>query len=137
MHSYLIYIGISHINQLTKLYPDLIHQVSRALDEIAFRYDGRSVQPNLYDFSASLNAMARKTAEAAEAMHSMLKRRAKELYGTTVLIGCRERGDFTPTDNIDSWFCGYRMKTEFGLIRHSGMILKTTFNCPIPVGYCG
>ncbi len=86
MHSYSIYTGISHVNQLTKLHPALIVKIRAELDEMAVRYGGRPVDTELYHFPPSLGETARKTAEAAAAMHQYLRENDRELYGITVFV---------------------------------------------------
>ena len=86
MHSYSIYTGISHVNQLTKLRPALIGSIRAELDEIAGRFGGRTLDAETYVFPPALGEIARKTAEAAGAMHNCLKQHERELYGTTVLV---------------------------------------------------
>ncbi len=86
MYSYLIYTGISHVNQLTKLHPALIMKIRGELDVIAQRFGGRRVEDELYHFPPSLGETARKTAEAAEAMYLYLRENDRELFGITVLV---------------------------------------------------
>lgn len=86
MHSYSIYTGISHVNQLTKLHPALIMKIRAELDEMAVHFGGRSAEADLYQFPPSLGETARKTAEAASAMFEYLRANSRELYGITVLI---------------------------------------------------
>ena len=86
MHSYSIYTGISHVNQLTKLRPSLIKKIRVELDTLARRYGGRRVDSELYIFPPSLGETARKAAEAASAMYRLMMDTERELLGVTVLV---------------------------------------------------
>ena len=86
MHSYSIYTGISHVNQLTKLHPALIMKISGELDSISRHFGGRRVDAGLYYFPPSSGETARKTAEAAEAMYRFLRDNDRDLFGITVLV---------------------------------------------------
>lgn len=86
MHSYSIYTGISHVNQLTKLRPALIRKIRSELNEIAGRFGGRSFDSEVFVFPPALGAIARKTAEAAGAMYECLREHDRELYGSTVFV---------------------------------------------------
>ena len=86
MHSYSVYTAISHINQLTKLYPGIIQRIRGELDEAAEKFGGRKMGEAHYSFPASLGEPARRTAEAAAAMHAALMENREKLFGTTVLV---------------------------------------------------
>ena len=86
MHSYSVYTAISHLNQLTKLYPGTIQRIRGELDGTAEKYGGRKMGEACYSFPASLGEPARRTAEAAAAMNDVLMRNREKLYGTTVLV---------------------------------------------------
>ena len=90
MHSYSVYIAISHINQLTKLYPGIIQRIWGELDETAEKFGGRKMGEAHYSFPASLGEPARRTAEAAAAMHTALMENREKLFGTTVLVAPAE-----------------------------------------------
>ena len=96
MYSYLVYAGISHVNQLTKIHPALISRVRSELDEIARQFGACQIEKELHHFPQSLGELARKTAEAASAMFACLRRHERELYGITVLISA------VPEDEIPS-----------------------------------
>ena len=86
MHSYSIYTGISHVNQLTKLHPALMLKIQEELDHLAREFGGRPADPELYVFPPSLAETARKAAEAASAMYRFLMESHEELLGVTVFI---------------------------------------------------
>ena len=90
MHSYSIYTGISHVNQLTKLRPALIRRIREELQDIALRHGGRPGPEDVFRFPPSLGETARKTAEAAAAMHAYLRQNDRELFGITVLVASED-----------------------------------------------
>ncbi len=127
MHSYIIYIGISHIDQLTKLYPDLVQQISQNLDKIAFRFGGCLEQQYLYRFQNAPSESVRRTAEAACAMQSMLQQRGNDLYGTTVLVG-RGGDEFSPMEDFESLILHTSDDNRMWLAPSLQQDFKTLFN---------
>ncbi len=101
MHSYSIYTGISHVNQLTKLHPALIAKIRAELDEMALHFGGRSVDVGLYHFPPSLGETARKTAEAAASMHQYLRENNRELYGITVFVSGGPADSASTMDHLE------------------------------------
>ncbi len=101
MHCYIIYVGITHINQLTRLYPGLIRRISQGLKEAASKYGGISAGPYRYDFQPRYNEAARNIAEAAYAMHALLQEHRKHLYGSTVLIAMKKGDDSGSMDYLE------------------------------------
>ena len=94
MSSYSIHVEISHLNQLNKLRPALIGTIRFELNELIRRFDGRSVNDDLFRHPPVFNATARKTAEAAVAMHACIRKNDKDLFGATLFItGVPEDGD--------------------------------------------
>ncbi len=86
MHSYLIYTGIYHENQLRKLRAYLVEEIERELTRICREYGGRPSGAPVYVFSSSLEENVRKTAEASEAMYRFLQKNHQNLLGFTVLV---------------------------------------------------
>ena len=101
MYCYIIYIGITHINQLTRLYPSLIRRISQGLKEVALKYGCISPSQYYYDFQPRYNVATRNIAEAAYAMHALLQEHRKQLYGSSVIIGMGKDDDFSRIDYFE------------------------------------
>ena len=86
MSFYSIYVEISHLNQLNKLSPTLISTIRFELNELIQRFGGQIVNDDLFRYPPIFNATARKTAEAAMAMHTCIRKNDQDLFGATLLI---------------------------------------------------
>jgi len=86
MSPYSIYVGISHLSQLSKLHPPLINTIRFELNELIRRFGGRSLSDDLFRYPPVFNTTARKTAEAAMAMYTCIRENDKDLFGATLLI---------------------------------------------------
>ena len=86
MGSYSIYVEISHLNQLNKLRPTLISTMRCELNELLQHFGGHSVNDSLFGYPLIFDAAARKTAEAAMAIHAQIRKNDKHLFGVTLLI---------------------------------------------------
>ncbi|OQX29110.1 MAG: hypothetical protein B0D92_05425 [Spirochaeta sp. LUC14_002_19_P3] len=94
MQSYILYVEIYHIAQLTRLNSEDIHQLTRDINEIVYRFGGCSLDKHIYSFPQFLSEAAWKTASAAHTIHTRLHNNVRKLYGTAVII-CGSEQDNT------------------------------------------